>query len=258
MRFTADHGWAVIEGRKTTHRIPVTPLRYDVDALIPLQFPNVETDSYGQPIRDARTGEPCRTLSRQEKLRVLSVDKQRLGLIEGDMPALRAEGYVALCDFARNWMARHDPNRDMRDAVQRDPAAVDGITDENVLEHWRARHAHKTCLVISFRVELPDTIRHLASQNGMREPTTFTSRAEQSIDLDAEGVDAPQSAVIEAQQRWVRAQADKERRYTEMSLGERIDHGLARAREQGIDVSSVERLIHQKTIQLERRNDRAA
>jgi hypothetical protein len=87
MRFTAEHGHAILNGTKRVHYLPTDTLDLNecpvkAGDLVPLHFPEQARDSYGQIILDSN-GHPRTTLTHQHYLRILSVQAEDVDGIPG-------------------------------------------------------------------------------------------------------------------------------------------------------------------------------
>lgn len=161
MRFTPQGGRALLAGRKTTHRIPIRgqqPCPYPTRQPLPFQFEQTVTDSYKQPIRNLATGEPRKQYAHDAVVIIDTVHEEPLTAIKNP-PALKAEGFTTLEDFALYWIATHDS-----DTLMRREAAAGRLTEP--VEQWEQRHGHRNVWVMALRIEYPDRDEFLAPGAG--------------------------------------------------------------------------------------------
>lgn len=138
MIFTREHIDLIRTGEKTMTRRPVRAGRQGA-----LQKP---PGNWGD-----RLGEPTPIMEASGESAVGFIvmtgkSRERLGEIEQRPDHVLAEGCRSLAQFARAWLAQHDPHPEMRRAAT-DPAKID---DENIVEHLRDRHYRREVWVLTF------------------------------------------------------------------------------------------------------------
>lgn len=228
MRFTPEHGRAILRGDKTTHRIPSHKTCPQPGDLTPLHYHHALKDSDGTA-QIGQDGRQQYTYSTGVQLRVLDVYAERLEDITDE--SAQAEGFANFGEFLDYWEDKYGP-----------------LTD---------RRMSSLVWVIRFKPEGQDAY-HFLSQDGGYTTSTHRAVPEEPEAIDPDTIkDLPAS--LEARQRWHLDQARKEAQASRLSIAQRVAYEIEAAKAAGIDIRDDMRVIQRRLDAIaNRRLNRAA